>query len=374
MVYVIRGGKLVFTHGELLSDVGEIPREKKSPAKKAPPKPKVKKTPKPKPPTKKSKPKPKRVKKQPTPTPQTAGKGLSLIDLVANKTPTPPPSVSRYALSKPPTGREDYPLSRASRTHPNYQHMPISKHVYKKVSPTVPVHDITFIPADPIGQGVFGDIYRLGTKTARELIGRIHGSRGQYTSDQDMFTVFRSLPPLNKEFVVMKIQIISSDTYNELKIMETLQGLPFIPKLYAAGNVILHGEYRHIILMEFIDGVTLREALFDTRYNKAKIEREINKALIQMWKRGVIHADLHWNNIMVDKKSNIHIIDYNFSHETQHIQDVAQSMPNDGNARKLWKNHLEDYANTIVRERKYRGYNPNSKILAYMRSLRGVKK
>jgi predicted Ser/Thr protein kinase len=64
-----------------------------------------------------------------------------------------------------------------------------------------------------------------------------------------------------------------------------------VPAVYAAGE--LHGKY--VIVMEFIEGQPLRSLTHVT----PNIAQLFETAVLSTWLAGVIHADLHENNIMV---------------------------------------------------------------------------
>jgi tRNA A-37 threonylcarbamoyl transferase component Bud32 len=168
--------------------------------------------------------------------------------------------------------------------------------------------------------------------------------------------------------------------YNEQRILETLQGLSFIPVLYGSA-VYSSGTrkqvklFKHVIFMEHIDGVTLHTVLHYDRasYDLDKIKSQLNTALIEMWKRGVMHLDFHDRNILVTKESDIYIIDFGISTETDQTKDIAKDFSLDNNATDLWKTKLEKYGDSRIVQYNPTAnpmwYNPNGKLLQYVKTL-----
>jgi len=227
----------------------------------------------------------------------------------------------------------------------------------------VPQKWFNFFKYPVIGQGAMGTTYKIPSKDANEYMRKIKNviKRG---SHKDVYTVFYKTS--TKPYVLLKIQQFTKpvDTvYNELNILKTLQGLSFIPKLYAATTTESSPMYpKHLIFMEYIDGIPLRQIHRD-HYDLQKITRQLRQALMQMWKRGVIHTDLHTDNVLVTKDSDIYIIDFGLAHETAFIKKTAASLRSSNNVVQFWKEKLEAYANTLVWKKGHRTYNPNAKLI-----------
>jgi tRNA A-37 threonylcarbamoyl transferase component Bud32 len=169
--------------------------------------------------------------------------------------------------------------------------------------------------------------------------------------------------------VAIKIQSITNankmeDLINEIKVMETLQGLPFVPKLYAS----IFDKKRQYLVMEYIDGKTLGDVLQSNVSVKTleTLYDNINNALIQMWKRGVVHGDFHRKNIIVLPDNSIKFIDFGMAHETNRVRHIAKTLNVNTNARVAWKQLFERYINTLMLKSAYPYYNPNSKILTIL--------
>lgn len=73
-----------------------------------------------------------------------------------------------------------------------------------------------------------------------------------------------------------------------------------IPVVYAYGSV----GNQFVIVMEFVEGVPLSNIL-PTQDQKRMFER----AVLSIWAAGVVHADLHFNNVIMQKKRAV-IIDF----------------------------------------------------------------
>jgi tRNA A-37 threonylcarbamoyl transferase component Bud32 len=232
-----------------------------------------------------------------------------------------------------------------------------------------------------VGQGSMGNVSKISnTNNARTLL-------------DDIFTLIAAQPQrLTRLFrrpdpgtaVVIKRQVLKhptntdmvkaqlKDLNNEALIMESLHGLSFVPHLYATiYDEAIHTFY---VFMEYVNGTPLGDILRRTTVrNKQRlydIYTNLNKALIQMWKRGVLHMDLHRENILVHSDNSVTIIDFGLAHKTKRVENIASAFRTTNDARMLWKKHLERYANALIIKAGYKKfYNPNSKILALLQEL-----
>jgi tRNA A-37 threonylcarbamoyl transferase component Bud32 len=215
--------------------------------------------------------------------------------------------------------------------------------------------------------GAYGQTYIFTRDNANELLKLIKNAR------PDDYARFVKFVPAEVSHVVVKYQQrYPGDTMgnrviqNELKTHETLQGLSHIPTLYG-GSLVGSG---YIIIMEYIKGRPLESIMQDPRgYDLDKIKKSLNTAMIQMWKRGVIHNDLHTKNILVTRNNKVYIIDFGLAHETNQILDAAKDFSENNDARRLWKKHLEKYGDSLADRMGHPWYNPNSKVLAYLQTL-----
>ena len=155
---------------------------------------------------------------------------------------------------------------------------------------------------------------------------------------------------------------------NETMVMESLQGLDFVPALYA--TVYDERESTYYLFMEYVQGRTLGDILArETNTRLQQVYKNLNTALIEMWKRGVLHLDLHRANIIVQSDNTVKIIDFGMAHRTRRVENIARAFRTTDNARILWKRYIERYADAMVIKGGFPFYNPNSKILAVMRIM-----
>ena len=67
------------------------------------------------------------------------------------------------------------------------------------------------------------------------------------------------------------------------------------------------------IALEYIDGMTLYDYLIKHKGNSEqlkKIMKLVKRAIVCLWKHGIIHGDAHLDNIMVTKKHKIKVVDF----------------------------------------------------------------
>ena len=69
-------------------------------------------------------------------------------------------------------------------------------------------------------------------------------------------------------------------------------------------------NYKVYIALEYVQGKTLKDHMLYTFKPNRSIINSVQDAIMCMWKSGVVHGDLHLNNIMIDSKNNIKLIDF----------------------------------------------------------------
>ena len=138
-----------------------------------------------------------------------------------------------------------------------------------------------------ITKGMYGMAFLISANSANNVLSTINNGK------KDALTTFYQYVPPNTS-VLMKKQAAQyvSVIYNEQRILETLQGLSFIPALYGSAVYSSWHEktgtrkhvklFKHVIFMEHIDGVTLHTVLHYDRasYDLDKIKSQLNTALI----------------------------------------------------------------------------------------------
>lgn len=89
---------------------------------------------------------------------------------------------------------------------------------------------------------------------------------------------------------------------------------------------ILHvDELNHKIIMEFIDGVRIKELLHSDSKEKDKICFEIGKLIGKLHSSGIVHGDLTTSN-MILKDGKIYFIDFGLGEFSRRIEDQGVDM------------------------------------------------
>jgi len=84
---------------------------------------------------------------------------------------------------------------------------------------------------------------------------------------------------------------------------------------------ILHvDELNHKIIMEFIDGIRIKEFLYSISKEKDKICFEIGKLIGKLHSSGIVHGDLTTSN-MILKDEKIYFIDFGLGEFSRRIED-----------------------------------------------------
>jgi tRNA A-37 threonylcarbamoyl transferase component Bud32 len=149
-----------------------------------------------------------------------------------------------------------------------------------------------------IGQGANGTVYKVKSK---------------------LFTKKK----FNTDTVAVKIEKINSENFeyfninkliNSIKISKYATKIKLGPKLYDTFVTIQdHYNINIIKIFQYIDGETLFKKKWKSDDEKKAVFNELRKIIRKMNKAGIIHHDLHKNNIMITKSNKIYIIDYDFS-------------------------------------------------------------
>jgi len=100
-------------------------------------------------------------------------------------------------------------------------------------------------------------------------------------------------------------------TRKEAKILDKINSLEFTP------NLIENDEQK--IVMEFIDGKTLRDCLDKKNYEK--LMNELGEKIALLHNHNIIHGDLTTSNFIL--KDKIFFIDFGLSFESHKIEDKA---------------------------------------------------
>lgn len=152
-----------------------------------------------------------------------------------------------------------------------------------------------------IGSGEYGSIYKLDDKTCIKFINITHTLN-------------------NLKYV---------DFLKEVNMSTIAGSIGVAPKIYDT-YVCINDEDSTcygIIYMEFIQGITLTNYLdkIHTQNNKNKLRKLLEEKIIKLHNAGIMHNDLHSDNVMVildsnDQLKDIKMIDFGFS---QYIKDYV---------------------------------------------------
>lgn len=249
-----------------------------------------------------------------------------------------------------------------------------------KATPQMPVwFDEMRSRSKRVAGGGYGTVYEMSRSDANTLLKEIR----KLSRDGGHTGVARLVPPGKR--VAMKLSDISDEdesiiAYQEVQTLRALKGLRFVPTFYGSARFVDRSPQRYtrvyqVVVMSLVDGKQLESAVLWGRarwlqhpYDMEKVQRRLNSALIQLWKRGILHTDLHTNNILVTKESNVYIIDFGFAIQSPWLKKLASRFSTTDDAVVLWKKYIEPSANLAVRENRRKYYNPNGKVLALLRS------
>lgn len=101
-------------------------------------------------------------------------------------------------------------------------------------------------------------------------------------------------------------------TRKEAKILDKISKLGFSPK-------VISNDEKIRIVMEFIQGKTLRDCL--TKDNYKELMQELGKKIAILHNNDIIHGDLTTSNFIYNKQ--IFFIDFGLSFESNKIEDKA---------------------------------------------------
>lgn len=159
-----------------------------------------------------------------------------------------------------------------------------------------------------IGRGVFGAVYRVH---ANKCIHNIPSNVKQIAVKVELLrpnTMFGFAPK-------------TPETIKETFEISKRMGVAGIgPKVYDRFITILNDGIRIVSVYEFIDGVTFKDMKWKKPEHKQKAIVSIQELVHKMNKLGVQHSDLHSENIMIDKKGRILLIDFDFASLLENVE------------------------------------------------------
>ncbi len=140
--------------------------------------------------------------------------------------------------------------------------------------------------------------------------------------------VYRAEAPHTKEITVVKERIRKNyripEIDNSLRRQRTRRESKVLEKLKEIGMaspyLVVMDDESMVVEMEYIDGPKLRDVLHK---NRTEFSREVGKKIALMHNAGIIHGDLTTSNMVLDKKDNIHFIDFGLSFFSNKVEDKA---------------------------------------------------
>lgn len=132
--------------------------------------------------------------------------------------------------------------------------------------------------------------------------------------------VLKGIHKITKRTDAIKIWLPRKDAKNgEVKESQYLEEIKKIARLNHPNIVKIHDAWIksscYFCSMEYVDGCTLETWISShaRKWERLDILNKIFMAVKAYQDEGIIHGDLHANNILIDKEQNIHIIDFGTS-------------------------------------------------------------
>jgi serine/threonine protein kinase len=152
---------------------------------------------------------------------------------------------------------------------------------------------------------------------------------------------------------------------------QILIGHEIVPQLYFSGTY----KNFHFTIMRLANGEPLEKYIKKFKAVPPVIRTNIEHAILTLWfAAGVVHADLHFGNIIVNKASGqVYIIDFGFAVllPPHLMRAMENQMKKNSNAASAWYGSgVQPYLNAIYH--KYPWYNPNGKALKVLANRHAI--
>jgi serine/threonine protein kinase len=137
-----------------------------------------------------------------------------------------------------------------------------------------------------------------------------------------------------------------------------------VPRLYWSG--FFPKDNVQVMVMEGIDGKTLYSTLAPARREVARaLYAKVEHAVFTLWAFGIVHGDLHWNNVMVSREGQVKIVDFGFA---LMADKLARFPTPDARTMRSAKYHklVDTLSDDTMLHRRYPVYNPNTKSLKHL--------
>lgn len=176
----------------------------------------------------------------------------------------------------------------------------------------------TFKYMSTLGEGAYGRVLKLEEKSTGKIYAAkvlIPNKKGKYNK--------------NESKALINEKEISQYLYNETMPARSRQ---FLLRPYNVGKVDF--TYKKVKnydgpmhLMEYVKGDTVYNHLYEWMHKYKKTGKapdgfmkciiRIRVCIFDLWRAGVIHGDLHLNNIMADERGNIKLFDFGLAQKTR---------------------------------------------------------
>ena len=137
-----------------------------------------------------------------------------------------------------------------------------------------------------------------------------------------------------------------------------------VPRLYWSG--FFPRDNVQVMVMEGIDGKTLSKTLDVAKRDVARsVYAKVEHAVFTLWAFGIVHGDLHWQNVMVSREGQVKIVDFGFAL----LADKLARFPTpDARTMRSAKYHrlVDTLSDVTMLHRGYPRYNPNTKSLKHL--------
>lgn len=114
----------------------------------------------------------------------------------------------------------------------------------------------------------------------------------------------------------VKIFVSEKKAKREIEIINEVNGLPFVPKIFETGS--------NYIVMEYLEGVTLRDYLNDKRSLNESLTKQIVSIVKEMKRFNKTNIELH--HIIVSKEGVLKKIDYSSRRPVISSKDVPHRL------------------------------------------------
>lgn len=247
-----------------------------------------------------------------------------------------------------------------------------------------------FKDVEEIGKGANGKVFAIKSKSATRrgldilrarLDSKVVG-QPMLEGESAVVKIIKYIPALPwREWVAVCIHEAQVHAYlnrptscvNMPCTTQKVCSAPYVPRFYMGGIDVEHGVF--VLVMGIVAGVSPLASLIDQRKITAQMYVDVEKALITLWLLGVVHGDMHRENILVRASdSRPFIIDFGLAVVLprslrpllRHSVTNALTSSSTSVANAAWykRNMLGTYVNSVVfHKRKFKWYNPDGKLL-----------